>query len=196
MMPRTQAVEILARHRGDAIIVAVYHAAYDWMRLSQSPLNFYANGAMGQASSHALAFAIGVPERKVMVFDGDGSLLMNLGSLVTIANQAPKNFIHFVFENGIYEANGGQPIPTAKQFSFATLARGAGYREVFEFDEIERFAAAAPHLMTLEGPVFVTMKVAPGEKSPLDKAYYAFVNGPETRRDFKAGIAEIIAART
>ena len=68
------------------------------------------------------------PDRRVIVLDGDGSLLMNLGSLVTIAAAAPKNLVHFVCDNGSYEANGGHPIPNPK-VDFAGLARSAGYAQ-------------------------------------------------------------------
>jgi len=80
----------------------------------------------------------------VIVLDGDGSLLMNLSSLVTIANAAPKNLVHFVVENGCYEANGSHPIPGQDKVSFAGLARAAGYAQVFEFDGLNRFAAELP----------------------------------------------------
>ena len=70
---------------------------------------------MGLASSHALGLALGRPDKRVIVLDGDGSLLMNLGTLVTAAAAPPKNFYHFVCENGTYEANGGHPIPEPRQ---------------------------------------------------------------------------------
>ena len=94
---------------------------------------------MGQASSHALGLALGRPDKRVIVLDGDGSLLMNLGSLVTIAEVAPRNLIHFVCENDTYEANGGHPIPGAGRISFAAFARAAGYRSVYEFADLAAF---------------------------------------------------------
>ena len=103
MMVRTECLTELARVRGDALVVAVYSAAFDWIEISPHPLNFFSVGAMGQASSHALGFAIGLPDRRVIVLDGDGSLLMNLSSLVTIAGAAPTNLMHFVCQNGCYE---------------------------------------------------------------------------------------------
>ena len=92
-------------------MVAAYSSALEWNDLNPRELNFFANGAMGLGSSHALGIALGHPDRRVVVLDGDGSLLMNLGSLVTIAAVAPKNFVHFVCDNECYEANGGHPIP-------------------------------------------------------------------------------------
>jgi len=77
---------------------------------------------MGLASSHALGLALGRPDKRVIVLDGDGSLLMNLGSLVTIGAAAPPNLYHFVCENGTYEANGGHPIPGRDKVDFAGFA--------------------------------------------------------------------------
>lgn len=75
------------------LVVAVYQSCFDWLALCPRDLNYVSTGAMGQASSHALGLAIGSPERQVIVLDGDGSLLMNLGSLVTIATVRPQHFL-------------------------------------------------------------------------------------------------------
>ena len=91
MMRRDLAFRILARHVGDAIVVPVYQAAQEWRALMPGhALTYYSIGAMGQASSAALGLALGRPDKRVIVLDGDGSLLMNLGTLVTIASQAPE----------------------------------------------------------------------------------------------------------
>src|SRR5690606_27955926 len=109
------------------IVVAAYTAAFDWIALRPSPFNYIASGAMGLTSSHALGFAIGMPERRIILLDGDGSLLMNLGALVTIADAEPKNLVHFLCRNGTYEANGSHPIPGRGRVDFAGMARAAGY---------------------------------------------------------------------
>ncbi len=83
---------------------------------------------MGQASSCALGLALARHDTRIVVLDGDGSLLMNLGTLVTIASQKPDNLVHFLCESGAYEANGGHPIPGRDQVDFAALARAASYR--------------------------------------------------------------------
>ena len=152
MMRRDECFRKLAEHRGDAIVVAAYTSAFEWVAIDPSPLNFVSVGAMGQASSHALGLAIGLPGQKIVVLDGDGSLLMNLGSLVTIAEAAPENLVHFVVENGTYEANGGHPIPGRGRVDFAGFARDAGYREVHSFDGLNRFAATLPELLAARGP--------------------------------------------
>ena len=85
MMKRDACLKVLARHRTDEIVVAVYQAAQEWLHISPSDLNYTFTGAMGQGSSHAL----GRPDKRVVVLDGDGSLLMNLGTPVTIVHAAP-----------------------------------------------------------------------------------------------------------
>ena len=108
MIKRDECLKSLAsRIAEEEIVVAAYTTAFEWIAIRPSPLNFISSGAMGLTSSHALGFALAWPDRRIILLDGDGSLLMNLGCLVTNANTAPKNLVHFVFENGTYEANGG-----------------------------------------------------------------------------------------
>jgi len=106
---------------------------------------------MGQGSSHALGLTLGLPDRRVFVLDGDGALLMNLGTLVTIAHAAPKNLFHFVCENGTYEANGSHPLPNQGAIDFAGMARAAGFTHAYAFDDLETFTAALPEVLALAG---------------------------------------------
>src|SRR5262245_54847062 len=140
MMNHRECFETLARHVTDAdIVLPVYSSAFEWLDLRPGGLNYTAHGAMGLASSHGLGLALGRPDTRRIVLDGDGSLLMNIGTLVTAAAIAPKNFYHFVCENGTYEANGGHPIPNRGKVNFAGLARGAGYGGVHEFADLRNF---------------------------------------------------------
>jgi phosphonopyruvate decarboxylase len=191
-MPRSQCLKALAELRGDAIVLPTYSTMFSWREISPSPLNLVSIGAMGQASSVALGLALGMPERKIVVLDGDGSLLMNLGSLVTIANAGPKNLVHFVVENGCYEANGSHPIPGQGKISFAGFARAAGYALVAEFDGLNRFAAELPGLMSSPGPVFATLKIEADDQPELD---YEFMHHPDRRREFKEAIRPFLAKR-
>src|SRR5215510_11663582 len=128
MMERGDCLRVLACHVADAdIVLPVYSTAFDWIAIRPHPLNYLSHGAMGLASSHGLGLALGRPDKRVIVLDGDGSLLMSLGTLVTAAAAAPKNFFHFVLENGTYEANGGHPIPGKDRVEFSGFARAAGY---------------------------------------------------------------------
>lgn len=192
MMRRDECFEKIAELRDDAIVVSSYSSAFEWRGIAPSPLNFVSVGAMGQASSHALGLAIGLPDEKIIVLDGDGALLMNLQCLVTIAEAAPKNFLHFVNENGCYEANGSHPIPGQGKVDFAGMARSAGYAHVFEFDGMKQFTSELPGIMALEGPVFVTLKIEPAGELEYD---YPYTHGAQAREDFKQAIAPMIAKR-
>jgi sulfopyruvate decarboxylase subunit beta len=158
MMNRDEAFHALARHIGDAIVVAAYSSALEWQDLYPRDLNYYSTGAMGLGSSHALGLALARPERKVVVLDGDGSLLMNLGSLVTIAAAAPKNLVHFVCHNECYEANGGHQIAN-KNTDFANLAKAAGYKHTYDFAELKSLEQQVGHVLSQEGPVFGALHI-------------------------------------
>src|SRR4051794_3676246 len=186
MMPRDECLKVLARHHTDEIVVPVYQAAFEWRTIKPASLTYLGVGAMGQASSHGLGLALGRPDKRVLVLDGDGSLLMNLGSLVTVAEVAPRNLIHFVCQNDMYEANGGHPIPGAGRVSFAGLARAAGYRSVHEFDDLDAFGAAIDAVLKEDGPVFVVLKVVAGEAYPQD---FPALHDARLRAQFVAALA-------
>lgn len=167
MMKRDDCFHILKRHLTEEIVVATYTSAHDWIAIAPRDLNYFSTGAMGLASSHALGLALGCPERKVVVLDGDGSLCMNLGTLVTIAAAGPRNLIHCVSHNGTYEANGAHPLPSRK-IDFAGLARSAGYKHACRISELADFEAQIPKLLQMDGPVFVELMVVPGVAYPID----------------------------
>jgi sulfopyruvate decarboxylase subunit beta len=145
----------IAAERGDAIVVPTMTAVDPWHRLSPSELNVSCIGFMGGASALALGLALARPERRVIVLDGDGSLLMQLGTLATIAGAAPPNLYHFVFKNGVYQVSGSQPIPAADKVDFALMARGAGYPHAVTFDNLEDFRVRLPEILATPGPVLV-----------------------------------------
>jgi thiamine pyrophosphate-dependent acetolactate synthase large subunit-like protein len=91
---------------------------------------------------------------------------MNLGTMVTIAGQQPANLVHFVFEDGVYQTTGGQPVPGAGVFELAIMARGAGFRESFAYDDLEEFVGELPGIMAMDGPVFVCLKVFHAGEAP------------------------------
>ena len=97
----------------------------------------------------------------VWILDGDGSLAMQLGSLVTIANAAPPKFVHIVFHNGVYETSGAQPLPAEGRVSFAAMAEGAGYATVVRFDDVEAFDAELDDLLEADGPVLIELITQP-----------------------------------
>src|ERR1700681_4065513 len=187
MMKRDECFRILARHVTDEIVIASYSAAVEWNELNSRALNYFSFGAMGLASSHGLGLALGRPRQRVIVLDGDGSLLMNLGTLVTIGAAAPKNLIHFVCRNGTYEANGGHPIPNAA-VDFNGLARAANYRALHEFSSLSDFEARVPQVLKQEGPVFATLHLERGALSP--QFDYRRLDDPARREAFRAALRQ------
>ena len=186
MMKRDECFRVLKRHVTDEVVVATYSSAVAWLGMGERVLNYFSIGAMGLDSSHALGLALGRPDKRIICLQGDGSLLMNLGSLVTIGAAAPKNLVHFVSRNGTYEANGGHPIPNQKA-DFSGLARSAGYAHTFDFNELASFEQQVGHVIGLQGPVFATLHV---ERSrPLTYNYPALY-AADKRRAIKAELSK------
>jgi len=167
MMKRDECFKILARHVTDEIVVSTYSSAVDWLALGERTLNYFSVGAMGLDSSHALGLALGRPDKRVICLQGDGSFLMNLGCLVTIAAAAPKNLVHLVVQNGTYEANGSHPIPN-NNADFAAMAKSAGYPHAYEFSQLANFEQQAGHMIKQDGPVFATLRVEPSRPLTYD----------------------------
>ncbi|MCC7367237.1 MAG: hypothetical protein IT306_02370 [Chloroflexi bacterium] len=129
-MKSLEAVQILHEHLGDALVVAslgtpsyLLHAAGD------RPFNFYLWAAMGMASSTGLGLALAQPDRRVVVLDGDGAAMMNLGSMVTVGARRPRNLLWVILENGAFLETGGQPISTHDTADLVGIAQGAGIRQ-------------------------------------------------------------------
>jgi sulfopyruvate decarboxylase subunit beta len=122
--------------------------------------NFYMLGSMGLASSIALGMALSKPSKKIWCIDGDGSLLMNLGSLSTIANNQPENLTLIVIDNGTYGSSGDQKTYTSQKTKLETIARGAGFNSVFVIDNEDNISSILENLGV--GCHFVKINVLPG----------------------------------
>ena len=171
MLTKRQVVEPLAACRGDALVVTTMGIVRAWAEVSSSPLDFAsADSAMSHAADLALGVAMAQPDRKVICMNGDGSMMMALGTLATIAATNPPNFILFVIQNGTYEITGNQLVPGADRFDWEMIARGAGIRSVYLFDDPEDYAARLHEVMAADGPVFVVARVERGEDGPLHRA--------------------------
>lgn len=158
----------IAAVRGDAICVPTMTTAPAWRTIAPDDLSITCVGFMGGASSLGLGLALAHPERRVLVFDGDGSLLMQLGSLATIAGAAPRNLVHFLFRNGVYHTSGAQETPGGLGVSFVTLARGAGYRSACTIDTLEDLERRLPALLTEDGPLLVELVTGLADKTPMN----------------------------
>ncbi|MBV9862285.1 MAG: thiamine pyrophosphate-binding protein [Alphaproteobacteria bacterium] len=171
MMRIAEALQAFQPHRGDAIVVPGRGGRF-WTGLTGNerldvPLG---DPAMGGHAGFALGLALAQPQRKVVLFDSEGDILMSLGMLTTIAEQAPANFYHFLLDNEVYATTGGQPVPNAKNIAYDIIARGAGYPRAFAFDELDAFTRELPGIVDKPGPVFVALKVYPEiENEPIGR---------------------------
>jgi len=188
-MTRLDATRALVGRIGQAAAVAsLGHPAYDLYAAGDRPENLYTWGSMGVASSIGLGLAMARPERQVVVLDGDGSLLMNLGSLATIATVAPPNLTVVVLDNGECGTTGGQPTATARGADLAGAAAALGVARTATAGTVEAIGAAVAAALAESGPWVIVAKVkesAPVAKPPLDcvflkQRFMAAIGSPES----------------
>ncbi|MGH8794890.1 MAG: phosphonopyruvate decarboxylase [Stackebrandtia sp.] len=130
--------------------------------------DFLTVGGMGHASSIALGVAKSEPNREVWCFDGDGALLMHLGSLAVIADHAPDTYFHVVFNNGVHDSVGGQPTSVDK-VDVPAAARALGYRHALGVDDLDAVADAVAQLRANGGPSLLELKVKPGNRADIGR---------------------------
>jgi phosphonopyruvate decarboxylase len=175
--------------RDDDVVITTMGAAREWMALGAAhPRDLiFVPSSMGQATSVGLGIAIARPELRVIVCNGDGSMLMNLGSLVTITAAGATNLVVLLFDNGVYEVTGAQPTPAAdvgragsaagpderasSAVDFGAMARAAGFRTVLRYSELDQWQREARQALDSPGPAFVVLDVsatlgAPAPRSP------------------------------
>jgi thiamine pyrophosphate-dependent acetolactate synthase large subunit-like protein len=170
VLTTAQLLQPLARHRTNQVVVTTMSVVRPWGRLSEHDLDFAsADSAMGHAADLALGIALARPERKVICLNGDGSMLMCLGTLATAVGVGASNYILFVADNGEYEITGHQPVAGAGRVDHAELAQAAGFRHVFRFEDARDYAAAIEEVLRLPGPTFVHAIVQPGEEGPIGR---------------------------
>src|SRR5688500_5155585 len=170
------AVTVLRDARGPRdIVVPSMGSAREWMAIGPLPdLDFvYVPSAMGHATSLGLGLALAQPDRRVIVLSGDGSLLMNLGSLVTISAQSPANLVMVVFVNAVYEVTGAQATPSNANapVDYVAMARASGISSVFSWSTLEDWRRGVGEALGAGGPTVVVLDVAPvpgavGPRSP------------------------------
>ena len=162
MIDQVEMMRVVEKFRNNAVVVPAMRANLGWAEVSNTlSRDVPASGAMGKTNSFALGVALARPEEKVFLFDGDGSLLMNLGALVTIANKAPKNLYHFVMDNGVYATTGGQEVPGAETTDYANMGLSAGYAHSYSFDNLEDFVTQVEQILDEDGPTLIAVKTVP-----------------------------------
>ncbi len=156
-MERIEAIKEVAESLNDELVICnIGFPSRELYAVKDSPTHFYMLGSMGMSSSIGLVLAMS-GKRKVVAFDGDGSVFMNMGTLVTIFSQSPQNFILVVFDNQCYGSTGSQCTYTTK-IDLLKVAKSIGFKNTFVFEEEINFKEA----LDAEGPVFVHIKVKPG----------------------------------
>jgi phosphonopyruvate decarboxylase len=180
-----EALSALRRVRRDEdVVITTMAAAKVWMEMwpnagGAHPLDFvFVPSCMGHATSFGLGIALAQPARRVVVCNGDGSMLMNLGSLVSITAAAPTNLVVIVLDNGVYEVTGAEPTPgsaagrrTGRAVDFMAIARGSGFESVHHFSRGDEWSRSVERVLTSKGPVFVLLDIEavpgrPGPRSP------------------------------
>ena len=187
-MNRLEATQLLVSAVSEEPIVAsLGHPAYDLFAAGDRPANFYTWGSMGLASSIGLGLALARPELRVFVVDGDGSLLMNLGSLATIGWTRPPNLVLIVWDNGEYGTTGGQDTATAHGADLEAAARAMGATATATVTSAGAFGDAIARARIEPGPWVIVAKVAesaPAVRPPLDcvfikQRFMAAIGQPE-----------------
>ena len=166
-MIRKAAISTAVKKIGNnPIISANGFISRDLFEVCDKNSNFYMIGSMGLASSIGLGVALKNPRKSVFIFDGDGNVLMNLGSLTTIASQKPKNLIHIVFDNSVHESTGGQP--TNSNFvNIEKIAKACNYNYTFMVRTENNLLKILDKIKKLKGPIMIVVKIqqSKGEKS-------------------------------
>ena len=160
-MIRKEAINIVAEKIGNQpIISANGFISRDLFDAYDRNSNFYMIGSMGLASSIGLGVALKNTKKKIFVFDGDGNILMNLGSLITIGITKPKNLVHVIFDNSSHESTGGQPTATNK-IQLSKIAKSANYK-VFQVKTKNQLVKIFQKIKLISGPIMVIVKIKKG----------------------------------
>jgi thiamine pyrophosphate-dependent acetolactate synthase large subunit-like protein len=169
-MPVAETLQVLADLRRDSdVLVTNQASARLWPTLSDHPLDLnYNPSTMGGAIPLALGLALAKPQREIIVVSGEGSLLMSLGSLVTVVGSGATNITIVVLDNGMYEVTGGQATPaTNNPIDFAGLARAAGFPTAVHYSNLNRWRDQAPAGFSSSGPRLMWLQVGPTDSRIL-----------------------------
>ena len=179
-MTLEEAVRALQPLLGDALVVhANGHISRRSFSVEDRPGNFYMIGSMGLASSIGLGVALSLPHRRVVIYDGDGNLLMNLGAVAMIASTRPRNLVHVVFDNGAYASTGNQPT-ISTEVPLEAVAGAAGYERSVRVRTAEELARTFEECTGADGPVFILAEIEI-ETGPFTAA--RVTHTPEEMRD-------------
>ena len=169
MIPRYQAIEKVLEHirASDLVLSTTGMISREVFMTDDRPGNFYMIGSMGLLSSFGLGLALLSPEQRAFVLEGDGSAMMNLGTLPLIASEGPGNLVHIILDNESYESTGGQPSISSK-VDLAEVGKSCGYQRVVRVDDIEGLEGALSECDAQPGPYLILVKagIAPVKGIP------------------------------
>ena len=164
-MNKNQAIKTIIDNISGPTISANGHISRNLYGINDLASNFYMIGSMGLASSIGLGVALKNPKKKIIVLDGDGNILMNLGSLTTIGTLKPTNLIHIVLDNGVHESTGGQPTHSNK-ISLEKIAKASNY-VVYKVNCVSKLEKIIKKIETKKGPIMILIKIS--KKSKVGK---------------------------
>lgn len=156
---------VLAHLTDEAVFAGIGNAGFDLFAAGDRPQNFYMFGSMGLASSLGLGYALSRPAERVVVLEGEGSVLMNLGSLATIARMRPRRYLLVIMDNGTYALTGSQRNAAAEGADLAMIARGAGIPHVAAPETTEAFERAVVDALATDGPAVIVVRIADGNSA-------------------------------
>ncbi len=189
MLRRRALVEALLENRSEnpLVISSLGSSTWDLAAAGDNPRNFGFIGAMGQAGPFALGLALAQSSRRVLLVAGDGELLMSLGVLATVANQAPANLAILALDNEVYGETGGQPTATAGRTDLELVAQGCGIETTCTIRAEDEIEALRSLLLETGGPVFAVAKIDP-EELPL--AFPPSFDGVTAMNRFREAVLE------
>ncbi len=185
-MRRFDCMKALAPMITDQLVVTnVARTGFEWKMAAPREGNLYTM-AMGMVTPVVLGLALSLPHRGVIALDGDGGILLNLGNLATVANQAPPNLISIIFDNQSYASTGGLPTATAGKTDLVAIAKGAGIENAVGVHDIETFTETARAAVAGNGPWVIVCRVV-SEKPPVEPK---LMDGRENKYRFVRYIEE------
>jgi phosphonopyruvate decarboxylase len=171
--------------RDEIVVCSLGTSSDKWWATTESRTSFYVEAAMGFAASFGLGLAIGCPDERIWVLDGDGALSMNLGGLLTEAEEQPSNLVHIVLNNASYACLGNARLVASKRADYAGIARAAGIVAVHEASTTDELASAIG--ASMDGYSIIIARVEP---DPVDHGFQ-----PELRQPFEGAEAKYIFGR-
>jgi thiamine pyrophosphate-dependent acetolactate synthase large subunit-like protein len=162
-MNRRDSIKIISKFvKDEPIISANGFISRELFQTYEKNSNFYMIGSMGLASSIGLGVALKNPKKRIYVFDGDGNILMNLGSLTTIGTLKPKNLVHVIFDNNSHESTGSQPT-NSKKINIDKIAKSSNY-QVFTVSNEKNLEKILKKIKLINGPIFLKIKITAKQK--------------------------------